>query len=177
MTTFSLPLNAKLVNSESLPEYTARTSTTGPVGYLPKVGMIPTVYALPFTYNTIPIANSVSTGVFNIGVVPAGHAILDVVYAATSTFSGNGTGVQNQITIGFGDSPTTRSVIYGTSYDNTFIYRANSSIGNVTFGEALTTDTTISLTMSGSAAGNLGSLTQGNAKVFITVGTPFNQYQ
>lgn len=166
MSTFTLPLNARLVTEEA---YTASGFTFPQTGYVPTQFLV----SLGFADVTGTAASTVTRNAF---VVPAGYIIDDVKLVNSTIWAGTSVGTVD-INIGTGATPTN---VVGTANagKSNVVRAAGASGGNSSFGVKLAVDTTISyqVSVSGAAAAgcSLASLTAGATNIFITVGVPYD---
>lgn len=163
MSTFTLPLNARLVTEGA---YTASGYT------FPQTGYIPTTFLVSLGYADVAAAAASATG--NLFVVPSGYAVEDIKYIGTALWAGTSVGTTG-LTVGVGSNAT--AVLSNVALKTATLYRAT-DYGTATFGIPLSADTTITYTVSvsGTAAqsATLNSLTAGAGRLAITIGVPFN---
>ena len=170
MTTFSLPLNAKLVaeptNAPALP-------TT------PTAGVIPVIFEIPVSLGEIVVEGQSGTYVDKF-TIPAGYQIFDVRYFGSALWTGTSIG-KTELAIGNGTADTSTKIAYIQQANAQTTYITN--LNAVTFhtgliGEVLANPVTITfgISVSGSAAMGVstGSLTSGAGKIQLTLGVPFD---
>lgn len=165
MSTFTLPLNARLVTEEA---YTASGFT------FPQTGYIPTQFLVSLGFADVK-GTAASTVTRVAMVIPAGYIIEDAKLINSTIWSGTSVGV---VDIKLGAGSATNNIIGTNGAGQSNVVRAGgNSAGSSTFGVKLPVDTTISYQVSVSGAATAGcsleSLTAGASNIFITIGVPY----
>lgn len=163
MSTFTLPLNARLLTEEA---YTRSGYT------FPQTGYIPVTFQVSLGFADVAGAAASASG--NLFVIPSGYCIEDITYLGTALWAGTSVGTTG-LTVGVGSDAT--AVISNVALKTGTLYRATDA-GTATFGIPLAADTTISYTVSVSAtaaqSATMNSLTAGAGRFAITLGVPFD---
>lgn len=160
MSTFTLPLNARLVTEG------AATAS----GYtFPQTGYIPAVYAVSVGFADVQTLTSITSNVF---VVPAGYTLNDVEFISSTLFTGTSVGT-TEFKVGNGAIANQASLLTTMNAKTAYIGRADTNTQGV-LGTKLAADTTITFTASCSgAAAATGYLTAGAGQLLLTIGVPY----
>lgn len=161
MTTFTLPLNARLVSESA---YTASGYT------FPQHGHIPATFVVPITYADVSTVTSITT---NALVVPSGYTIENVRFVASTLFTGTSVAT-TELKVGNGAIANQASILSTMDIKTAYVGTANTNTTGV-LGVTLAADTTLTYTVSVSGVGaTQGVLSAGAGNLFVTLGVPYN---